>query len=290
MKKFFLSLILTSYCLNCEAVWNGREASRDEYQNVYRLSFSYKARTGFFSFLSRTITGPVCTATAIGRFTILTAAHCVQVVRNYQNVSVNLDGESFPLEKVAIPDAYFPLADKYNEIDKRRNNVLNEIREYRQIPVNLQKKLNSLVAEIIPIHMKLANYDMAIITTKKALSNKIVLTKLKLSPITVGERVEVVGFGSISKDLNGFYFNTPTKPHYREEVLTDIIGGYLEVSAKSDADFITTPGDSGGPLLLSNSQEQIGVLRGAASNAKNINASQFLYLYEQKNFILSHLK
>jgi V8-like Glu-specific endopeptidase len=273
MTKYSI-IFLSLYCVSflCFGVYDGYEDKTQKFKNVHELKLLEDGK----------FVGP-CTATIISDYAILSAAHCFDAK---DKTEVSLSKHKYKIKEIHTPSNYQEKSNTYYELISRLS-ILN----LKSITPswNAQDSEEWYFSQILlnSIHIDLAKNDIAILITEKKISKKLKRTKLNFDVPLEGVRVYAVGYGWLKNQQ--MKKKHPEVPHYRSEVITNAKSGTLGINSQTNIDKITTPGDSGGPLLLDSSHEQIGVLRGQVSFL-TWNRSIYTPLSNHKEFILKILK
>ena len=246
----YLFLFISLCCINslCFGIYDGHEDASQNFKVVHKLK----------TFQNGAFVGP-CTATIISDYSILTAAHCLDTNGENSIKELSISKHKYKVQKIHIPNSYRKTSNTYYKLIRH----LNELNS-RSITSSWSNQDNEdwyhtqqLLQEA---HIGLARSDIAIIITKRKISIELKRVKLNFDLHMEGIRVNAVGYGWLkSRHIKKTH---PQIPHFILEVLKNENDGTLGINSQTSIGSITTPGDSGGPLLLDSSHEQIGVLRG----------------------------
>lgn len=249
MKILFFLIFLLLLSSESKAICNGVMSNRIDAQYVHKIEMKQ------YGYLKSP-----CSATLIKKRTILTAAHCIDKLNLNNEISVRLNGTELEVEKIFVPIGYYDAYSRYI---------------YSQ---NLEEKTH--------FHRETAFYDIAIINLKKPIPSKLKRAYLQLDGETAnGANVKAVGFGYTHYNLQtSFFYNSPTVPFERSASLNKLSNNVYILYGRGLKDFLTSPGDSGGPLFISGTNIQIGVLRGSSATKKT-SASIYAPLYKHRHFI-----
>lgn len=253
MKKNILTLTLLFISMKSLAIYQGLEVKDKEY------NYNQKIRVG-----NDKQKGSPCSAVIISRFTLMTAAHCLDNLILSKDMFLYIQRKKMQIEYVWIPLEYF-----------------DNIKFYFQAKEYEHKKR---------YHRLLAKYDIGIITLKRSLPKRFNHAKLNFEEQFSGSEVSVFGLGhtKYNKREDEFY-GTPKYPMRRDHKLIKLENDTFLVTGINNDDFITTPGDSGGGLFLKGTHELIGITRGS-SFTNYTSGSIFTPLYLLRSFILRYIK
>lgn len=255
--KMVLVFIFLTFSLLSYGMTSGRVDENGHFSNVHHIRFSE--------------TEISCTGTVVGSKSLLTAAHCIENLKLDDVLILFVNGEPFEVEEMLLSDNSFwaksKLFDQYH-----RNSWSSSSRRKRKIMRRKKGNINEALAMI----------DLVIIKIKGQFSKKIEKTFLNLTEPTLGDSIVCVGFGGL-ENTESFI------PQYREELVANTGKGFIEIHSQDKNDYITTYGDSGSPLLLASSNEQVGVLRGRILG-KKYNISAYVPLSRHKDFLESNIE
>lgn len=190
---------------------------------------------------------PVCTATIVGKRTILTAAHCVVnkhldiTLVDVRTLRVQLNGISHQVSAHSIPLEY--------RIKKKEQDMWRD-QSKGNWGWDEQRIFRSLL-------METATADIALIHTLNDIDGSLPRTKLNYGSVPTHSEVVLAGFGDTHWGISA---KPPYELHYGLNFLTadHPIIYVLKVKA-SEKLAISAKGDSGGPLMKV-SGHQVGVL------------------------------
>lgn len=277
VKSFTLFCLVFSKLSFAFYIKDGIPDVEGKLDNVFKLNFSTKAKH------------PNCTGTIISDRTILTAAHCTDLIVSTDGLKMTLNDQfEYEVEDIKVPDEYYPLQSRYANLNLRSINY-----QFAGILTEDQEILKKETEEgLTYLHKEMAKYDIALIIVKKKFKRRHKRTDLSFVNPKLETKVIATGYGNI--EVKGHSI-VPKYVHCREALINyneEYIG--LNADVNKINDMITTGGDSGGPLLLPN-KKQMGVLRGILSvldEETNRYVWQSIYtpLTNHRNFILNNQK
>ncbi len=259
MKSIFCLFLLVLSQLALAEIIDGVEDNQKEYENVYKIAF--KSSGDIY---------PHCTATIIDDYTVLTAAHCTDQIRAGKRLKLLIEGRSYKVLAISIPNAYYSLSKAFYDSQDR---------------LDLDPLNSALQLDYAKKHKAVTQYDIALIKLKYKLSKLFKKTRLNFQKQYEGTAVTAVGYGYLSYEQtpSGIIYNNPLNPFYRLETISRN-EEFIELFSRSIDDQITSAGDSGSPLLLE-SKEQVGVLRGI-----NINSNYISSIYAPLSLHIEFIK
>lgn len=251
--KSILFILFTTSAFFAHAVYNGTDIPIEQIKRTHRIKLEQ----------NQMILSP-CSATFISDYTILTAAHCVDKLNLESDIFFHSNENRFEVESIFIPLEYFKSQNRY----RAAIGSTSEIHYHRTLALN----------------------DIAIINLKRAVLGDYMQVELVFEKTFENAPVTVAGTGytKFNHEENYFY-NNPLKAHGRELELSVFGSGVYFVKGESLNDYITTPGDSGGPMFLGNSNKQIAVLRGSSATLSR-SASIYTPIYLHQHFIEKYSK
>ncbi|MBT4790859.1 MAG: trypsin-like serine protease [Halobacteriovoraceae bacterium] len=247
LKTFILTSSLITM-LSSHAIYNGVEHSNLKTSYVYKIEMEQDGHVDY-----------PCSSTIISEHSFLTAAHCVDRLDINKDIYINVNGDRFKVEKLYIPIAYFDASKLYIQSFNTPDEVKN--------------------------HQHLALFDIAIVNVKLPLPQGYRTVELLFNEVSLGSKVLATGYGFTMYDFEKeSFYNSPTVPYERNLDLETLANGVYIVKGRDLADFITAPGDSGGPLLLEGTNKQVGILRGSSATDSS-SASIYTPIYLHQKFI-----
>jgi secreted trypsin-like serine protease len=277
--KLYVSIILllqASFVMSSPLIEDGTEDIEGKYDNVHKLSFinGIGAKTH-------------CSGTIINDYTILSAGHCFADFSSADKLLLKIGSEKLSVESINIPTKFwknqFHLVNAYG--NKQRLTFSNPR------PIDYDLRIKALDLEITKFFKKVAYSDLSLIVLKSKISKKLKRTVLNFKKVSARTKTISAGFGYTEYSQARDIYLYPNKLHFIE---TNIFSNdkVMVVIGNESKEGITTSGDSGGPLLLDRSGEQIGVLSGAGQIIPNNPGMQSIYtpLHSHRAFILKHKK
>lgn len=196
-----------------------------------------------------------CSATVIGKRSVLTAAHCVEKIDLRSQISLLHMDNQFSVDSIFVPLKYYPAIQEY------------------YLAQDFNEKLKA--------HRKTALYDIAIINLTESLPLRYKPIDLSFEPPRAGKQVKIVAAG-LSRVIFKHFIIPVETARFRLGELEVLPNNIFMVRGEDFSDPVTAPGDSGGALL--ESEKLIGVIRGSSATQTEA-ASIFTPLWLHKEFI-----
>lgn len=274
-------VLMVALCLSSVSygIRNGTPAQGTEFLNVHKINFKYTN----WGHEKET---PFCTGTVIGDYTILTAGHCSKHVRGRYNLRVVIRGVSMWVDSIFIPNEY---QNKYNNWRYHFRRFLNQERNTNMNDPAQRRTLEYFKNISQQAFRELAGQDISLIRTQYRIPSYINRTKLNFNFQRTGDQACAVGYGFTYYSYYYRSYMYPKVPYYRVEKMFHVSKACHELWSQHKSDKVTSFGDSGSPLILKDTNEQIGVLSGQMEY-EYVYSSAYAKLENHMNFILYYLK
>ena len=260
--SYYIVLLTLIYSSVAAAIYNGTPAFLQRQELVYAVDISQD-----------TVEVENCSGTVISDYTILTAAHCTAHLDLDAGQTVKLLGREYEVEDIFVPLSYYEASNKYYD-------ALYSVEE--------DKKLYNKV--LLSSHRNVALHDLSLITLRKEVSSHVNRVQLIYKPTQSKTLVDIMGMGLMYMNKNTFeFYGVPDQLYFHSLYMRVLDNGVYIIEGKDLFDYMTTPGDSGGAMLLPFTNMQIGVLRGSSAEPDRA-ASIFTPIYLHEEFIKKFLK